>query len=749
ALRVAVFAALVLMLAGARITSRIAARHLALVVAVDRSASIAPDQLDWMRTRVAEVAHAMGSRERVAVLSFGRDVAMIAPLSDPRVAGPIVSRRLAGRAADVDQGGTDLAGVLSAASVLFAPDAEKRLLVLSDGNQTQGNAADELPAMVEAGVRIYTAVPPPPATPRVALTEFSAPEPVRAQASFAFRIAIESDATAPIDAHLRLFGDDHPLGGHSLKLQPGLNRFKLPYRIERAGAYLMRAELEVAPPAVALNPQLETPVSVIDAARVLVVSTDPPMSLVSALRARKYEVTLASPRGLPQRPQGYLPYQAVILAQVSAQSLSEEAQRALGRYVADFGGGLVVTGEALRDDKFHGSALEKALPVRFRPQPPPPAREPIAVYLCIDRSNSMSYNSRYPAVRDSERIRYAKQAAVALLRQLDDTDYAGVIAFDSQPYVLSRLRPLMEDRDELEKRIERLEPGGGTDFKEALEIAEREILAGGIAVREVILITDGDTNRQYHDHDALIADYAAKHIPVSTIRIGPDLANLRLLGDFAQATGGTFYRVQDIEKLPQLLVRLTRKAMNKEQRGRIRIEYSGPSAILSGINPREIPPLEFFASSEAKESAVTPLRIHRGDHIAPLLAAWGYGLGRSVVFAGEPDSLGSLSWIRWDRYAEFWSQVVNWAMRPGESGLFSLKLEELPGGGLGIAAHKADTLYAANLVCRITGARGAFDVAMTQVVGESLYRGECGALGRGKYVATLMRKGRDTEQALL
>ena len=94
--------------------------------------------------------------------------------------------------------------------------------------------------------------------------------------------------------------------------------------------------------------------------------------------------------------------------------------------------------------------------MKFVPQPPPPSREPIAVYLCIDRSNSMSYDSRYPAVRDGERIRYAKQAAIALLRQLDDTDFAGVIAFDSQPYVLAHLQPLGEDRTELENRIERL-----------------------------------------------------------------------------------------------------------------------------------------------------------------------------------------------------------------------------------------------------------------------------------------------------
>ena len=125
-------------------------------------------------------------------------------------------------------------------------------------------------------------------------------------------------------------------------------------------------------------------------------------------------------------------------------------QAALARYVGDYGGGLIVTGDALRDEKFHQGELEKALPITFIPQPPPPSREPIAVYLLIDRSNSMSYNSRYPAVRDGERIRYAKEAAIALINQLDDTDYAGVIAFDSEPYVLSHLRPLGEDRAELD-----------------------------------------------------------------------------------------------------------------------------------------------------------------------------------------------------------------------------------------------------------------------------------------------------------
>jgi len=438
----------------------------------------------------------------------------------------------------------------------------------------------------------------------------------------------------------------------------------------------------------------------------------------------------------------------VILADVPAPALPDEVQQALRRYVADLGGGVIVTGEALEDDRFEHGALESVLPIKFRPQPRPPSREPIAIYLCIDRSNSMSYNSRFPAVRDSERIRYAKQSAIALLRQLDDTDFAGVIAFDSQPYVLSRLHPLGEDRASLEDRIERLEPGGGTDFKEALEIAERDILDSRIAVRQIILLTDGDTNRQYHDHDALIADFAREHIPVSTVRIGPDLANLRLLEDFAEATGGVFYRVDDIEKLPQLFVRLTRQAVNRTPQNRIRLKYQGRSAILSGIKPEEIPQLEFYTTTEAKDGASVPIRIERGKEQAPLVAAWQYGLGRSAIFAADPDSLATLSWVHWNRYAEFWSQLITWVMRQGEAGSFDLRTIAESDGGIKFEAEKADLTAVDNLICRVSGAGRMFDVALS-ATGEALFQGESAPLPRGKYSVTLIRKSGTVEQPLL
>jgi Mg-chelatase subunit ChlD len=738
-LRLGMLAVLVALLAGLRIRGTIAARNVEVVALLDQSRSIARDQDDWMYAKLHKVARAMSARDRLGVIAFGRDAQLAAPLSDPRLVGNPF--------AGPDTGATDIASALTAAQSLFSPENDKRILLLSDGNETRDDASAEVSAMRQDGVRIFAQAPPASETRRVALTDFYAPQNVRARQQFSFRIGIESEAPDTVDSQLRLLRDGKPVGGQHVALHSGMNHFELPYQVDQAGAYLMSAEIAVAPPLSALNPRLETTLSVSGAPRLLIVSQSRPESMLSALKARNYVVDLIQPRSLSAKAADYLPYQIVIVDDASAAAFAPGAQHALNRYVAELGGGLVVTGEALRDERYKGGDLEKAMPVTFEPQPPPPSREPIAVYLCIDRSNSMSYDSRYPAVRDGERIRYAKQAAIALLRQLDDTDYAGVIAFDSQPYVLGHLQPLAEDRSELENRIERLQPGGGTDFKDALEIAQREILQSGIPVRQIILLTDGDTNRQYHDHDGLIADFANEHIPVSTIRIGPDLANLRLLQDFAQATGGVFYRVQDIEKLPLLLVGLTREAMNRRKQGRTSVQVGSPSAILTGIDTHNIPPIDFYASTVPKSGAQVPLQISRGERSTPLLAAWQYGLGRVSVFAADPDSLSTLSWIRWDRYDQFWSQLVTWTMREGEPGSFAMRVRTETDGALKIDAEKADSIPVSNLVCRISGPGHVVDVPMTQT-DISLYTGEVGPLARGKYVATLMVKAGDTEQVL-
>src|SRR5205085_10582738 len=118
-------------------------------------------------------------------------------------------------------------------------------------------------------------------------------------------------------------------------------------------------------------------------------------------------------------------------------------------------------------------------------------------------------------------------------------------------------------RNALTTRLRQLQYGGGTDFKDALATARRELLAAGPRVRHVILITDGDTNRRAEDHDDVIAALARDEITVTTIRIGSDTANLDLLAKISRATGGAFHHVEDVGALPQLMISDTQHVMDE------------------------------------------------------------------------------------------------------------------------------------------------------------------------------------------
>jgi hypothetical protein len=118
------------------------------------------------------------------------------------------------------------------------------------------------------------------------------------------------------------------------------------------------------------------------------------------------------------------------------------------------------------------------------------------------------------------------------------------------------------------------------------------------------------------------------------------------------------------------------------------------------------------------------------------------------VFAADTDSTTSLSWVRWNRYAEFWSQLASWVMRQGDSGPFSLRVHNAAGGVLSLQAEKADSGPVNNLVCRISGAGNAMDIPMTES-GRAIYTGESAPLRRGKYTVTLMVKDGDSERVLV
>ncbi|MBC7870229.1 MAG: hypothetical protein H7Y09_05270 [Chitinophagaceae bacterium] len=49
----------------------------------------------------------------------------------------------------------------------------------------------------------------------------------------------------------------------------------------------------------------------------------------------------------------------------------------------------------------------------------------------------------------------------------------------------------------------------------------------------------------------------------------------------------------------------------------------------------------------------------------PILAAWQYGLGRSVAFTSDATARWGTDWLNWEDYSRFWSQAIRWTMTEG------------------------------------------------------------------------------------
>jgi Mg-chelatase subunit ChlD len=736
-LRMAAFVTVTLALAGLALTARLPSDRLSVVAAVDVSDSIDEQARQWDVRYLNELAGALAPGDEMAVVAFAQGAMVVQPPGRPSTIEGL-PRTLASSATDIARG-------LDASLSLFDPDSEHRLVLLTDGLETRGNSRSEIARARRAKVSIYAAVPPHGVHRDVALERLIVSPVVNEGAVFPLRV-IARNYARPGPARLTLFADGQALGSETVDLTTGLNAIEIPYRMSGSGSHLLRAELQAPGDDIPADNERDATVMVVGKTRVLLITPETHSVLAAALARKDIDADVRSPARFPHQVEDLLGYNCVILEDVVAKGLDPKCLQSLERYVRNFGGGLILLGSdrTYGDGGFKHTALETLLPVTLEPRRPQHTeREPLALFVLIDRSNSMGYNSRIRNLRDGEKLRYARQAALAVIRQLKDHDLVGVIAFDSQPFVLSPLRPLRENRRILEATIPRLAEGGGTDFYDALETARTQLVESGVSTKHIILLTDGDTNRGASDHYPLIAALRQAGISVTTIRIGDDTVNLTLLHDISSKTGGQFYHVENVETLPELMLRDTTERLVQVPGGNqhFRAQLGVPSPILQGIAQKEMPPLRGYAYARLRPGAEAPLYVLTRDRKDPLLADWQYGLGRVVAFtAGLSDD--AETWVGWPRFGKLWSQVVRWSVRDETPRDYALEVHRSE-GITQLVVRSFDAIGEGVLLARLrVSDDSTLDVPLVPTAPRQ-FSGRLPNLPGGRYALTIVKRSSD------
>lgn len=626
-------ALLALALAEPVLTLRAPSLHIAF--AVDHSASLTPEQQGWINDWVQQAVSTLKPDDRWTVLEFGQRTAL--PGSPDDVIGP---ER------------TNLAAAIQSASSILPHTAARHVVLLTDGWETQGHAlATEA---LNDGTSLSYVAAPIAAGPDVALRALEAPSHTRLGEPIDLVLTI--DSLEETSGRLRIWLDDRLTGEQDVALGQGATRLSVAPIGRAPGFHTIRAEIALdGDPRPDNNVALATTV-VTEPGRVLVVEerAGEGAEIANLLEDAGIAVTSKPTAEIPTSPAWLREYDAVVLANVPATSLSLDQQRTLQLNVQELGRGLVAAGglRSFAPGGYEGALLEEMLPVSSAP-PVRRRQGSVALVLVVDKSGSMDLYRT-----DVSKIAMAREAAIQATELLQADDVLGVLAFDSRnQWVVPVTRmKTADDLRQAQARIAAIQADGGTSIYPALEAAYDAIKDVDARLKHIVLLTDGQSFNA--DYSGLIQRMRPHQVTLSSVAIGSD-SDTRLLTLLANIGEGRYYFTERSAEIPRIASKeaniLTRDAIVE---GQITALLAEPSPIMRGISS-QLPDLTGYVATTPRSRALTALSTDRGD---PLLAHWQYGLGRVVAWTSDIHGTWTDAWLDSSEAARVWAQAVRWSM---------------------------------------------------------------------------------------
>lgn len=671
-IRLVILLGLILGLAGMQIERPV--DLITTVFVLDASDSIGAEDRSRAETFIREALAQKPAGDRAAVILFGGD-ALVERLPRPESTLPAL-------ASTPIRNATNIEAALRLALALLPNEGGRRIVLLSDGQETEGEARRllDLAAARQVEISVYSLGATGDARPPEVLVEgVTAPGQARQGQMIPVEVVVTANRAG--EATLRLLADGKLVESRTVRLVQGQNRFSFNLPVAETGFHHFRAEIEAPADTRLQNNWGAAFTTIYGPPQVLVVEGQPgeAAALNEALQAAGIKSNLIVPAALPGTLPALAAYDAVILSNVPAKALPDATQEALASFVRELGRGLVMVGgpESYGAGSYLRSPLEKALPVDMEVRSR--SREPnIALVLAVDKSGSMGachcddpdLNQSYTRVPSGlPKIDIAKEAIFQAAAVLGNMDYLGVVSFDSSAHWDLKPSPGVSS-SALEAAIGQMPANGQTNIYAGLVAAEESLAAVPARLKHIILLTDGWSHSGAYDE--LTARLAEQGITLSVVAAGGGSAEY--LAGLARKGGGQYYPAAAMSDVPQIFLKETVRAVGdyiiEEPFAPVLLtgtDGQSASPILTGLDLTSAPPLLGYNGTTAKAAARLALLTPRGD---PLLATWQYGLGRSAAWTTDLSGRWAKNWLAWPGFARFAAQLVNWTLpRPNDEGL--------------------------------------------------------------------------------
>jgi len=565
----------------------------------------------------------------------------------------------------VNSNNTNIHDALQLAIGKFPQQGKNKIVVFSDGNENMQRSRDMAYLAGSLGIEIY----PVPLTTWFGKNEafiksLETPSYVALETPFEIKLVVISSVKNR--GELVLVRNGSVVAQQPIQLNAGTNRIAFVDTLSEPGLYLYKAVVNFSDDTFFQNNEGLSFTKGTRKARILYLTDKDPSSnyLTEALQVQGLDVDLKHIKNIPGSIHGFVDFSAIILDNVSGRSISFSTMEQIEKYVKDTGGGLIMVGgdTSFGAGYYNKTPVEKALPV-FMDTPTDIELSELYLIFVIDKSSSMT--SSY---KDKSKLEMAKIAAFSSIEMLNPIDSVGIVTFDTE-FGWTVPITTANERQKIAENLSRVKEGGGTDLFPALKDVQRVLNRVTSSRKHVIVLSDGET--QEADFQSLIRSMNASGISVSTVSIGQG-ANIALMKSIADWGKGRAYYTDDPNNIPNIFTSetkiISKKAITEKAMQPV-VKFS--NEILDGLTNEKLPAIYGQLVTHPKPGCKLLIETEQG----PLLAAWQYGLGRSVAFTSDLSNRWGKDWIQWKQFGKFTSQIVKWAQRKETRKRFSAAID--------------------------------------------------------------------------
>lgn len=359
AIRAVVLTAIVFAIAGLQMLRPVEGMNVFFLL--DRSDSIPAPQQEAAREYVIRVAKEKKGVDKAGVIVFGSEASIESSPSDKGVDLQKIQ-------AVVGTERTDLASAIRLGTAAFPETGQKRLVVLSDGNENIGDAVSAvLAANRQLGVTVDVLPMGMSRGNDVSVQKLQVPPKLKKGQAFEVKIFVQADEAT--HGTMRLFRNEQFLGEQKVELAAGKNQFAFPQVLPEPGFYSYDVQVEVKGDPLPQNNRASGFCVVSGDPEILIVSAEPEKdkALAAALQSAHITNRLVGLDGFPATLGEMQSYDAIFISNVEAgdSHVGTDRLKLLESAVRDFGVGLVCVGgdRAYAAGSYRNTPLESTLPV--------------------------------------------------------------------------------------------------------------------------------------------------------------------------------------------------------------------------------------------------------------------------------------------------------------------------------------------------------------------------------------------------